>query len=92
MWLMLQQKSVDDFVLATGELHSVEELVACAFECLSLNWKDHVRQDVALLTSVEPLAPCGNPAKAKRTLGWQNRVPFKEMVARLVESELNRIP
>jgi GDPmannose 4,6-dehydratase len=91
MWQMLQQKSVDDFVLATGELHSVEQLVACAFECLGLNWRDYVRQDTALLTAVEPVAPCGNPAKAKRVLGWQNTVPFKEMVTRLVESELRKI-
>jgi len=92
MWLMLQQKSVDDFVLATGELHSVEELVASAFECVGLNWRDHVRQDAGLLTSVEPVAPCGNPAKARRVLGWQNTVPFKVMVARLVEFELNQLP
>ncbi len=91
MRLMLQQKSVDDFVLATGELHSVEELVANAFECVGLNWRDYVRQDSALLTTVEPVAPCGNPAKAKRVLGWQNTVPFKEMVARLVEFELNKL-
>lgn len=91
MWQMLQQKSVDDFVLATGELHSVEQLVSCAFECLGLNWRDYVRQDSALLTAVEPVAPCGNPAKAKRVLGWQNTVPFKGMVARLVESELKKL-
>ena len=91
MRLMLQQKSVDDFVLATGELHSVEELVTCAFECCGLNWRDYVKQDSALLTSVEPVAPCGNPAKARRVLGWQNTVPFKDMVARLVEFELNKL-
>jgi len=91
MWLMLQQKSVDDFVLATGELHSVQDLVTHAFECVGLNWRDHVRQDAALLTSVEPVAPCGNPSKAKRLLGWQNSVPFKELVARLVESELKKL-
>jgi GDPmannose 4,6-dehydratase len=91
MWLMLQQKNVDDFVLATGELHTVEELVACAFECVGLNWRDYVRQDAALLTNVEPVAPCGNPAKARRELGWRNTVPFKEMVARLVEFELQKL-
>jgi GDPmannose 4,6-dehydratase len=91
MWQMLQQQNVDDFVLATGKLHSVEELVACAFEYLGLDWHAYVRQDTALHTSVEPVAPCGNPAKAKRILGWQNTVPFKEMVARLVESELTKL-
>jgi GDPmannose 4,6-dehydratase len=91
MWQILQLKNVDDFILATGELHSVEQLVASAFECLKLNWRDYVRHDAALLTSVEPVAPCGNPSKAKRQLGWQNTVPFKEMVARLVESEMKKL-
>lgn len=91
MWLMLQQQCVDDFILATGELHSVEELVGCAFDHVGLKWRDHVRQDPALLTTVEPVAPCGNPAKAKRLLGWENTVPFKDMVERLVESELKRL-
>ena len=91
MWLMLQQKSVDDFVLATGELHRVEDLVDRAFNCVGLNWRDYVRQDPALLTSVEPVAPCGNPSKAKRLLGWQNSVAFNDMVALLVESELKKL-
>ncbi len=91
MWLMLQQKSVDDFILATGELHSVQNFAENAFACVGLNWRDYVRQDTALLTSVEPVAPCGNPAKAKRLLGWNNSVPFSQMVPLLVESELKKI-
>ncbi len=91
MWLMLQQDTVDDFVLATGELHSVEELVAGAFECVGLKWRDYVKHDTALVTSVEPMAPCGNPAKARRALGWQNTVRFEEMIRRLVESELAKL-
>jgi GDPmannose 4,6-dehydratase len=91
MWQMLQQGKVDDFILATGKLHSVEELVAAAFTCVGLNWRDYVRQDEALLTAVEPVAPCGNPAKAKRVLGWHNTVPFEDMIARLVEFELRKL-
>ena len=91
MWLILQEQHVDDFVLATGELHSVADLVGCAFECVGLNWRDHVRHDAALITSVEPVAPCGNPGKAHRILGWRNTVPFKDMVGRLVESELQKL-
>jgi GDP-D-mannose dehydratase len=91
MWLMLQQSTVDDFVLATGELHSVEELVASAFECVGFNWRDYVKHDTALVTAVEPMAPCGNPAKARRALGWQNTVRFEEMIRRLVESELAKL-
>ena len=89
---MLQEKNVDDFVLATGELHTVEELVAAAFACVDLNWRDHVRCDQALVNSNEPVAPCGNPAKAGRVLGWRNTVGFKEMIARLVEFELKKLP
>lgn len=91
MWLILQEQNVDDFVLATGELHSVAEMVACAFECVGLNWRDYVRHDAALVYSVEPVAPCGNPGKARRILGWQNTVVFKDMVALMVESELKKI-
>ena len=91
MWQMLQQKSVDDFVLATGKLHSVEELVAAGFQCVGLNWRDHVRQDSDLHTAVEPVAPCGNPSKANRVLGWENTVPFENIIARLVESELKKL-
>jgi GDPmannose 4,6-dehydratase len=91
MWLMLQQPKVDDFVLATGQLHSVEKLVACAFNCVALNWRDYARHDAGLVSSVEPVASCGNPAKAQHLLGWENTVPFEEMVALLVESELKKL-
>lgn len=91
MWMMLQQQNVDDFVLATGRLHSVEQLVASAFERVGLKWQDHVRYDAGLITAIEPVAPCGNPSKAKRVLGWENSVPFAEMVGRLVESELSKL-
>jgi GDPmannose 4,6-dehydratase len=91
MWMILQQPNVDDFVLATGQLHSVEQLVACAFDCVGLDWRDYVRHDPGLVSAVEPVAPCGNPSKARHLLGWENTVPFKDMVARLVDSELARL-
>jgi GDPmannose 4,6-dehydratase len=91
MWLMLQADPVDDFVLATGHLHSVEEWVRLSFEALGLDWRDHVKFDPKLLTKVEQTAPCGNPGKAKRLLGWENTVPFREIVARLVQAEIDRI-
>ena len=91
MWLMLQQQTVDDFVLATGKLHSVQDLVDAAFRCAGLNWKDHVRHDDALVTNVEPVAPCGNAAKARRTLGWKNSVSFDEMIARIVAAEFKKL-
>jgi len=56
-----------------------------------LNWRDYVRHDPALVSTVEPVAPCGNPSKARHLLGWENTVPFKDMVARLVDSELAKL-
>ena len=91
MWRMLCANPVDDFVFATGELHSVEEFVALAFRTLDLNWKDHVDFDSNLVTTVEPLAPCGNPSKARRLLDWKNSVSFEEMVRRLVRSEYDNL-
>jgi GDPmannose 4,6-dehydratase len=91
MWLMLQQEKVDDFILATGQLHTVAELVDSAFGSLGLNWKDYVRYDEGLVSSVEPVAPCGNPSKAHRLLGWKNNVRFEEMIALIVESEIKKL-
>jgi GDPmannose 4,6-dehydratase len=91
MWQMLQSDTVDDFVLATGKLHTVQELAELAFQSVGLNWADYVKFDAGLVTSVEPVASCGNPAKAQRLLGWKNTVPFADMINRLVESELRKI-
>jgi len=91
MWMMLQTTPVDDFVLATGRLNTVRELVEIAFSHVGLNHEDYVRHDASLVTTVEPIAPCGNPAKAKRLLGWENTTSFPMMIARLVDSELNKL-
>jgi GDPmannose 4,6-dehydratase len=91
MWQMLQAEVVDDFILATGKLHSVEELVQNAFQAVGLQWRDYVKFDPELVTTVEPIAPCGNPSKAQRLLGWQNTVGFEEMMERLVAAELDKL-
>lgn len=91
MWLMLTANPVDDFVLATGELHSVEEFVAAAFGAVGLKWQDHVEYDPALVSTVEPIAPCGNPGKAKRLLGWSNSIGFEEIAGRMVKSEFEKL-
>ncbi len=90
MWMMLQNEPVDDFILATGRLHSVEQLVETSFNVVGLNWRDYVKHDPNLVMTVEPHAPCGNPTKARRLLGWENTVPFDEIIRRLVESQLDR--
>ena len=91
MWMMLQAQPVDDFILATGSLHSVEEFVAAAFASVELDWRSFVKFDPKLVTTVEPPSPCGNPGKAGRILGWRNRVGFEEIVSRLVSGELDKL-
>ena len=91
MWQMLQAEVVDDFILATGKLHSVEELVQNAFQSVGLQWRDYVKFDPDLVTTVEPIAPCGNPSKAQRLLGWQNTVGFEEMIEQLVAAESDKL-
>jgi GDPmannose 4,6-dehydratase len=91
MWMMLQSDTVDDFVLATGKLHTVQQFVEKAFASVDLSWRDYVKFDEALVTSIEPPASCGNPAKAQRVLGWQNQVAFDEMIERLVKSEMAKL-
>ncbi|MEM9227595.1 MAG: GDP-mannose 4,6-dehydratase, partial [Verrucomicrobiota bacterium] len=91
MWLMLQADPVDDFILASGEHHTVKELVEMAFSSEGLQWQDYVTHDPALVTTVEPFAPCGNPAKARRLLGWENTVPLEEIMRRLIQHCTNKL-
>jgi len=92
MWLMLQQKEPDDFVIATGELHSVEELVRCAFEHVGLEWGEYVHIDESLKRGKAELHNLvGNPAKARERLDWSPEVSFDELVVLLVDSELERL-
>lgn len=86
MWLMLQQDAVDDFIFATGHLHSVRQLVEVAFRCLDMDWEAYVDFDASLVTAVEPTALVGNPGKAHRILGWRNTVDFAEIIERMVRS------
>jgi len=87
MWLMLQQEDPDDYVVATGELHSVQELVERAFSHAGLDWRAHVRIDESLLRgSAELHDLVGDPARARDRLGWAPRVGFDELVRLLVDS------
>ena len=88
MWLMLQQAEPDDFVIATGELHTVQEVVETAFATVQLEWQPHVKQDVRFLRPTEPLGLVGNAAKARQRLGWQPQVSFQELVREMTEAEL----
>jgi GDPmannose 4,6-dehydratase len=90
MWMMVQQPVADDYVIATGESHSVEELVAIAFDQVGLRWQDFVRQDPAFLRPAEVDHLIGDPSKAKTTLGWRPSVTFDGLVRMMVDADLER--
>ena len=88
---MLQQPEADDYVIATGVTHTVQELVEAAFAHVGLDWKKHVRQDPAFLRPAEVDLLIGDPGKAKRVLGWTPSVDFKGLVTMMVEADLARL-
>jgi len=88
MWLMLQQDEPRDYVIATGETHSVRELCEVAFAAAGLDWQAHVRLDDALLRPAEVDHLVGDPTRAREELGWTPEVGFEELVGRMVEADL----
>jgi GDPmannose 4,6-dehydratase len=90
MWLMLQQDRPDDYVVATGETHSVEEMVAEAFGYLGLDWHQHVEIDPRYFRPAEVDVLCGDASKAARLLGWKPKVTFKELVRVMVDADLKQ--
>jgi GDPmannose 4,6-dehydratase len=91
MWLMLQQDKPDDFVIATGETHSVEEFLGLAFGRVNLNWKDYVEFDPRYLRPTEVDLLIGDPTKAKTQLKWEPSVTFEELVALMVDADLRAV-
>ncbi len=87
MWAMLQQATADDFVIASGVSHSLEEFVAAAFAEVGLDWRDHVDHDPALKRPSDIACSLGDPAKAARLLGWRAKINFSEIAARMVRAE-----
>jgi GDPmannose 4,6-dehydratase len=90
MWMMLQQPEPDDYVIATGESHSVQELVEIAFGHAGLNWKDHVKLDPAFLRPAEVDHLIGDPGKARTKFGWTPSVDFPGLVKMMVDADLQR--
>ena len=89
MWLMLQQDEPDDYVIATGETHSIEEFLTLAFDKVGLgDWRPYVRHDPKFLRPAEVDLLIGDPAKAKAKLGWQPEVNFEQLVSMMVEHDL----
>jgi GDPmannose 4,6-dehydratase len=91
MWLMLQQEAPDDFVIATGETHSVEELVRVAFEHVGLDWKEHVVQDPRFMRPAEVDLLIGDPSRARAALGWEPEVGFRQLVEMMVDADMERV-
>ena len=91
MWLMLQQDQPDDFVIATGETHSVERLLEVAFAHVGLNWHDYAVQDQRYMRPAEVDLLVGDPSKAKQELGWEPEVSFEELIGLMVEADLKKL-
>jgi GDPmannose 4,6-dehydratase len=88
MWLMLQQDAPDDYVVATGEAHSVREFLDVSAARLGLDWKKHVETDPRYLRPTEVDALCGDSSKARAKLGWQPKVSFEQLVNMMVDHDL----
>jgi GDPmannose 4,6-dehydratase len=88
MWLMLQQDEPGDYVVATGETHSVRDFCVEAFGLLGLDWEKYVQFDARYERPSEVDLLIGDPAKAKRQLGWEPKVKFKDLVKIMIDSDL----
>lgn len=91
MWLMLQQESPDDYVIATGETHTVREFVELAFDLVGLDWEKYVEIDQQYYRPTEVDVLLGDASKAKRLLNWEPKIKFKELVKIMVESDLKNV-
>lgn len=88
MWLMLQQDTPDDYVVATGETHSVEKLLVVAFNTVDLDWKQYTVQDERFMRPAEVDLLVGDPSKAGSKLGWEPQVSFEQLIQMMVESDM----
>jgi GDPmannose 4,6-dehydratase len=91
MWMILQQDEPDDYVLGTGESHSVKELVQASFEYANLDWHDHVLIDPLYYRPTEVNNLLANPGKARERLGWRHTVGFEELVRIMVDAEMQAL-
>lgn len=91
MWLMLQQDIADDYVIATGETHSVREFLEVAFNYVNLNWQDYVEFDERYLRPAEVDLLVGNCTKAKQQLGWEPSITFKQLVTLMIDADIRAL-
>jgi GDPmannose 4,6-dehydratase len=90
MWLMMQQSEPEDYVIASGETHSVRELVEIAFGRVGLDWQKHVVIDPKLVRPAEVDILMGDPTKARTRLGWRPTLAFKPLIEKMVDTDLAR--
>ncbi|MGB5968927.1 MAG: GDP-mannose 4,6-dehydratase [Spirulinaceae cyanobacterium] len=91
MWRMLQADEPEDYVIGTGKLHSVKDLVAAAFQCLDLNWEEYVVINPKFLRPDEHFQLVANPTKAKQNLRWEPQVSFEALIKKMVLKDLERL-
>jgi GDPmannose 4,6-dehydratase len=91
MWMMLQHDKPDDYVLATGETHSVKELCQVAFDRVGLDWEKHVVVDPKFYRPAEVDLLIGDPAKAGRILGWEPKVTFRGLIEMMVDADMEAL-
>ncbi|MGH7456091.1 MAG: GDP-mannose 4,6-dehydratase, partial [bacterium] len=91
MWLMLQQEKPDDYVIATGETHSVREFLQEAFSCVDLDWREYVEMNPRYLRPAEVDLLVGDASNAKRKLGWEPKVTFRELVRLMVDADIAQL-
>jgi GDPmannose 4,6-dehydratase len=89
MWMMLQQDKPDDFVVASGQTHSVRRFCEIAFEHVGLRWEDHVTVDERFMRPAEVDLLIGDATKAKSVLGWQPRTSFEDLVTMMVDADMD---
>jgi GDPmannose 4,6-dehydratase len=91
MWMMLQQEQPDDYIIASGETHSVKELVECAFNCVGLNWQDYVSVDPTFYRPDEPIQLVGCLDKIKTKLHWKPHYSFEQLIEVMVDHDLKEL-
>jgi len=91
MWLMLQSKRPDNYVVGTGESHSVREFIESAFSCVGLNWEEYVKTDKRYIRPLDPTELVADSSKAARVLGWKPKIRFHELVKIMVDAEMRRL-
>jgi len=91
MWLMLQQDAPDDYVISSGETHTVREMCEIAFARVGLDWEKFVQEDPTFFRPAEVHLLLGDAAKAKKALGWEARVSFRELIEMMVDADMERV-